>query len=146
MILSDQSNTFYFLFYLATTPNLNEPNEPIEAPYKICNAIKNIRSASGAITQTICGVYQLTTYAAAQQLCSSNQMQIAVVKDSTVLSGMITHTAYMLRHLNPGHIWINGTKPAGSCSRLTNLHQPKRTDFILSSALCSTNAFSYCQF
>ena len=73
-------------------------------------------------------------------------MQMAVVSDATVESAVTAYTGYMLAHLDPGYIWINGTKSAGLCSRLTNINQLERSDYKLSSASCSSNAYSFCQY
>lgn len=144
-ILNDSKKT-NLVNFPATSPNVVKPEEPVEEPYKVCTAIKNIKYDNGTLIKTLCSVIQLQSYNNAQTVCNSNQMQVAKLEDATVQNAVLAFTGSQYNWMIPGNIWVDASKPLGTCSYLTNLGQTNPATYTLSSATCSSTFNYYCEY
>ena len=131
----------------ATAPNINQPDEPAEEPYKVCTAVKNIRNAAGVRIKTLCSVIGLQPYAGAQGVCANNQMVLAKTDDVITENAIISYTGSQYDWFNPGIFWVDATSTFGFCSALTNVGQANRANYVPTPGEFCLNLHNYyCQY
>jgi hypothetical protein len=78
------------LLISATVPNFDAPITIPRYDYKICSAFTSVKSTSGDLIKNLCYVNQGKNFADAQNFCSTNQMKLAIMGDSTVQSAILS--------------------------------------------------------
>jgi hypothetical protein len=136
-----------YIQFVATSPNLNESNEPTEEPYRICGAIKNIKSADGTRVKTLCAIYEYRTYAASEAFCVANQMKLAKIENTSVQSAVIDFTNKQYSWATAGgYVFVDAAKLYGYCSYLTNYGRGASNYALFNNGNCYSSLFHFCEF
>jgi hypothetical protein len=134
------------LLISATVPNFDAPITIPRYDYKICSAFTSVKSTSGDLIKNLCYVNQGKNFADAQNFCSTNQMKLAIMGDSTVQSAILSAFKSQIQWVFSEFFWVNGTVVAGSCSVVTNEGQPTARDFKIAPKPCGNGHHFFCEY